>query len=317
MPMKSLLVAALAVVVAAAVPASGRAATTVVADPAAQDATALDGTVVWVTGALGSQRLMQHDAAGDRPVQSAPAAYAYRSVDLGRDGAGKLVLSYLRCPAHGACVVRRDDLRGHRASFKGLEAPRCSLTTAPAVWRSAAAYGLLCHRRGSRVFDATRSGLYVKIDGRSARRLALPRAAVQVGATSITHVDLRGSRVAAVAADIYAFAFSQTISGTQMQSARVATSEGDGDERVTSLALGTTSTLWTLTSSSYAGDPNSARITRLANGCSRWQTLTNHPGPAQADGYPASALAADGSTLDLVVAGTGIVTQEFAPQVGC
>jgi hypothetical protein len=102
-----------------------------------------------------------------------------------------------------------------------------------------------------------------------------------------------------------------------MQSARVATSEGDGDERVAGLALGTTSTLWTLTDSSYGGDANSARISRLTNGCLTWQTLTNSSGPAEADGYPATALTADGPTLYLVVAGTGIVAHEFAPQVSC
>jgi hypothetical protein len=145
----------------------------------------------------------------------------------------------------------------------------------------------------------------------------IPRAATQAGATSVTHVDLRGSRVAAVAADVYAFAFTETTSATAMQSARVATSEGDGDERVAGLALGTTSTLWTLTESSYGGDANSARISRLTNGCLTWKTLTNSTGPAEADGYPATALTADGPTIYLVVAGTGIVAHEFAPQVSC
>jgi hypothetical protein len=313
-----MVLAALLVALAAAFTAPlAHAATTVVADPAAQDVTALDGTIVWVSGAVGSQKLMQHDPTGDRPVIGAPPAYAYRSIDLGRDRDGKLALSYVRCSRPSACVVRRDDLLGHRASFKGLEPARCGLTTAPALWRTTIAYGLLCHKRGSLVFDAARSGLYVKVDGQSARRLPLPRAATQVGATSITHIDVRGSRVAAVAADIYAFAFSETTRGTAMQTARVATSEGDGDERVVGLALGTTSTLWALTDSSYAGDPNSARISRLATDCLTWQTLTNPPGPTEADGYPANALAADGVKLYVVVAGTGIVAHTFAPQVGC
>jgi hypothetical protein len=102
-----------------------------------------------------------------------------------------------------------------------------------------------------------------------------------------------------------------------MQSARVATSEGDGDERAAALALGTTSTLWTLTESSHAGDPNSARVTRVAAGCQTWETMTNPSGPHEADGYPATALAADGPTVYLVVPGTGIVTHAFTPQVGC
>jgi hypothetical protein len=312
-----LLAALIALLAAGSMARAAHAATPVVADPAAQDVTALDGTVVWVSGATGAQTLMQHDAAGDRPVAGAPRAFAYRSIDLGRDRSGALVLSYVRCATASSCAVRRDDLRGHRASFRGLEPTRCALTTAPAVWRTAVAYGLLCRKAGSRTFDAARSGLYVKADGRSARRLPLPRAAVQAGADSITHVDLRGTRVAAVAADVYAYAFSQTTSGTAMQSARVATSEGDGDERVAGMALGTTSTLWALTDSSHAGDPNSARVARLAGGCQTWETMTNPSGPGEADGYPATALTADGATVYLVVPGTGIVTHAFTPQVGC
>jgi hypothetical protein len=310
----AVLVAFLAV---AATPRGAHAQTPVVADPAAQDVTALDGTVVWVSGATGAQTLMRHDAASDRPVAGAPRAYAYRSIDLGHDRSGALVLSYVRCSTPGACAIRRDDLRGHRASFRGLEPTRCSLTTAPAVWRTAVAYGLLCRKAGSRTFDPARSGVYVKADGHSARRLALPRAAVQAGAGSITEVDLRGTRVAAVAADVYAYAFSETTTGTAIQSARVATSEGDGDERVAGMALGTTSSLWTLTASSHAGDPNSARVARLAGGCQIWETMTNPTGPHEAEGYPATALTADGPTVYLVVPGTGVVAHAFAPQVGC
>jgi hypothetical protein len=317
MRIRMILATLAALLVAASAPRAAHAATAVVADPAAQDVTALDGTVVWVSGAPGAQTLMRHDAAGDRPVAGAPRAYAYRSIDLGRDRSGALVLTYVRCATASACAVRRDDLHGRRASFRGFEPTRCSLTTAPAVWRTAAAYGLLCRKRDGRTFDAARSGLYVKVDGRAPRRLPLPRAATRAGATSITHVDVRGTRVAAVAADIYAFAFSETTSGTAMQSARAATSEGEGDERVAGMALGTTSTLWTLTDSSHAGDPNSARIARLTGGCQTWETMTNPSGPAEADGYPATALTADGATVYLVVPGTGIVTHAFAPQVGC
>src|SRR5262245_38708628 len=317
MPARTVLAALLTLVAAAVIAPTANAATTVVADPAAQDVTALDGTLVWVSGAVGAQTLMQHDAAGDRPVMGAPRTQSYRSIDLGRDRNNKLVLTYVRCSGSGACAVRRDDLHTHRASFKGLQPTRCSLTTAPALWRSATAYGLLCHKRGSRAFDASRSGLYVKIDGRSARRLAIPAAATRAGATSITHVDVRGTRVAAVAADVWAFAFSQKTSARAMQPARVATSEGDGDERVAGMALGTPSTLWTLTDSSYAGDPNRARISRLASGCLTWETMTNPTGPAEADRYPATGLAADGAALYLAVPGTGIVMHDFAPQVGC
>jgi hypothetical protein len=312
-----LLAALVALLAAASTARAAHAATPVVADPAAQDVTALDGTVVWVSGATGAQTLMQHDGAGDRPVTGAPRAFAYRSIDLGRDRSNHLVLTYVRCSTASSCAVRRDDLHGRRASIRGLEPTRCSLTTAPALWRTATAYGLICRKAGSRTFDAARSGLYVKVDGRSARHLPLPRAAIQAGATSITHVDVRGTRVAAVAADVYAYAFSQTTSGTAMQSARVATSEGDGDERVAGMALGTTSTLWTLTDSSHAGDPNAARVARVAGRCQTWETMANPSGPNEADGYPATALTADGPTVYLVVPGTGIVAHPFAPQVGC
>ena len=181
------------------------------------------------------------------------------------------------------------------------------------MWRGATAYGLLC-RTGARTFDARRSGLYVKLDGRSARHLALPRDAARTGSTSITRVDVRGDRVAAVAADVWAYAFSQTTGGRDLRSSRVAVSEGDGDERVAAMALGTTAQLWTLTASSHAGDPNAARIGRLWNGCDTWQTLTNPAGPDEAEGYPLTALAADGATLYAVVPGTGIVTHVYAPQ---
>ena len=309
MTLRTLLCAA--VLAVAAAPAAH--AATIAPDPTASDVAALDGTVVWVSGAAGAQTLMQRDAAGIRPVQGAPPARFYRSIDLGHDRAGRLVLTYVRCPATGACAVRRDDLRGHRASFTGLALTRCSVTGAPAVWRTNAAYGLLCRKRDGRTFDAARSGLYVKADGRSPRRLPLPRAAVRDGATSVTRVDLRGTRVAAVAADIYAYAFMETTAGTSMWSARVATSEGDGDERAAAMALGTTATLWTLTDSSHAGDPNAARISRLQGSCLTFQTLTNPAGPGEADGYPATALAADAQRLYLAVPGTGIVTHEFAP----
>jgi hypothetical protein len=312
MTARSLLCAAAAALLAGCAAPTANAAT-IAADPTASEVAALDGTVVWVSGAAGAQTLMQRDGAGVRPVRGAPAARSYRSIDLGHDRAGRLVLTYVRCPASGACATRHDDLHGHRASFTGLALTRCSTTTAPAVWRTNAVYGLLCRQRDGRTFDAARSGLYVKADGRSPRRLPLPRAAVRDGATSITRVDLRGTRVAAVAADVSAYAFMETTAGRDISSARVATSEGDGDERAVALALGTTATLWTLTDSSHAGDPNAARISRLQGSCLTWQTLTNPAGPGEADGYPATALAADTRTVYLVVPGTGVVTHEFFP----
>jgi hypothetical protein len=92
----------------------------VVADPAAEQVTALDGTIVWVRQEGGQQRLMQRTAAGEQPVEGAPAARYYRSIDLGRDRSNRLVLTYRRCDTPSRCVDRRDDLRGRRASFRGL-----------------------------------------------------------------------------------------------------------------------------------------------------------------------------------------------------
>ena len=102
MPARTLLAALLTLVSAAFIAPAANAATTVVADPAAQDVTALDGTVVWVSGDIGAQTLMQHDAAGDRPVMGAPRAQSYRSIDLGRDRNNRLVLTYARCSGPGA-----------------------------------------------------------------------------------------------------------------------------------------------------------------------------------------------------------------------
>src|SRR3954451_7302039 len=81
------------------------------AAPAAADTTvaALDGTVVWVAGDAGSQTLMQRSGGVTAPVAGAPAAQGYRSIDLGHDTRGGLVLTYRRCSSFSRCVARRDD----------------------------------------------------------------------------------------------------------------------------------------------------------------------------------------------------------------
>src|SRR3954453_15721317 len=123
------LLCAVAAALAAACAAPAAHAATIAPDPTAGEVTALDGTVVWVSGAPGAQRLMQHEASGTRPVQGAPAARAYRAIDLGHDRGGGLLLTYVRCAASGACATRRDALRGHRGSLRGLALTRCSLST--------------------------------------------------------------------------------------------------------------------------------------------------------------------------------------------
>jgi hypothetical protein len=105
-----LLVALLTALAAASTAPAAGAATTVVADPAAQDVTALDGTLVWISGTVGSRTLMQHDAGGDRPVAGARPADSYRSIDLGRDRAGAVVREQL-----GGRRVRDVLPPGHRA----------------------------------------------------------------------------------------------------------------------------------------------------------------------------------------------------------
>jgi len=267
-------------------PAAALAAdTTVAADPLADQVTALDGKVVWVTGTSGHQRL-----AG---TPSPPEAKAYRSIDLGRRKDGKLVLTYLRCRTFSHCTAFRDDLNGHRRAFRGLAPRGCALSTAPAVWGKRLAYGLGCRKPG-------RSGLYV--DG---RRLPLPKDARKFGVDEITSVDLRGRRVAAVAADIYEYAFSETVGGKQRHSYFVAASEGESDEHTRGLALGAGVALWSLVNAEHTGDPSQTVIYKGIGSCLQHETLT---APASA-----SDLAADGSALYLVVPGTGIVKHDFTP----
>src|SRR3954469_6528667 len=205
MTLRALLVAAVAALAAA--PAAASAAdTTIAADPAAQQVAALDGTVVWVSGKFGKQSLMTVDAPGATPhqVPGVPQARSYPSIDLGRDVAGDLVLTYLQCSSPGKCVALRDDLGGHHAGIKGLRPSGCTWSAAPAIWRARMAYGLDCK-------SSKRTGLYVKKVGSSARKLPLPKDAVKFGSRHIGYVDLRGTRVGAAAVDIYEYAFSETV----------------------------------------------------------------------------------------------------------
>jgi hypothetical protein len=281
-----------------AVPAAASAAdSTVNADPLADQVTALDGKVVWVSGKAGHQVL-----AG---ATAGPEAKAYRTIDLGRNAKGKLVLTYLRCKTFSHCTAFRDDLKGHRKAFKGLAPRGCALSTAPAVWGKHLAYGLGCRRTG-------RSGLYV--DG---RHLPLPKNAKKFGVDEITSVDLRGNRVAAVAEDIFGYAFSETLAGKQRRSYFVSASEGDSDEHTRGLALSAGGSLWSLVDAEHAGDPNQAIIYKGVNSCLESESLQTPAGPDQESTYQAIDLAVDGTTLYLVVPGTGIVTHDFVPRAIC
>ncbi|MBA2516348.1 MAG: hypothetical protein H0V22_03385 [Solirubrobacterales bacterium] len=310
--------AAALVLAAVAAPGASAADTTLATDPIAQRVTALAGTVVWVSGRFPNQTLMQHTASGTAPVKGAPRR-TYTSIDLGRDAGNRLLLTYLRCVGTRRCLAFRDDLKGHRTVVRSLALKRCSLTTAPSVWRTRTAFGLACTKgTGSlRRNDPRRSGLYVKTAAGATGRLPLPTDAVKFGINRISLVDLRSTAVAAVAADVFEYAFTQTIAGKQRRSFLAAASEGDSNEEVRGLALGSGGAMWTLVDSEHAGDPNLAIIHRLTGACLDSERLPNLPGDDEESGFRAVGLAADGRTLHLAVPDLGIVTHPFEPEGAC
>lgn len=318
MPTRTLL-AVLTLAALAAVPATASAADTVVVPGVTADRmTALDGVVVWRTGSFPDNQLMERSADGSvAQVPGAPTAY-YPSFDLGHDGAGKLVLTYLRCTGTTNCQAYSDDLAGHHNMYKKLVPKRCQLTTAPSRWLDRVAYGLDCSKLGGKpVHDPSRSGLFVRRGAGAPRHLPLPRDARKFGIDEVSWVDLRGTNVGAVAADIYAYAYTQTVNGTHLRSAFVAASEGDSDESVVGLSLASGAQLWSLVDGLHVGDPNEAVINRLGASCSDTEIMKNPVGPNDADGYPAEAIAVDGDTIYLYIAGTGIVTHDFVPTFTC
>jgi len=307
--MNRFLLAYLLGVAALAGPATASAADTLVAaDTAAKQVAALDGTLVWVTGDFGHQRLMQRTPGGTiSAVEGAPEARSY-AIDLGHSSDGGLLLTYKRCDSTSSCKVLWNDLDGRRATFRNLTLPGCTLSSAPSQWRTNVGYGMFCTRNGKA--DNARTGLYVKAQGRAPRQLPRPKDAVKFGARMVPTVDVRASRVAALAADIYEYAFSQSLTGRGMWSAFVAASEGEGSADARGVVLGTGGTQWSLTDGEHLDDPKQAIIHRLVRMCLRYEILET---PSTAD-YAATGLAVDGSTLYLVVPGAGIVTHEFAPR---
>ena len=295
-----------------ALPASVSAQDTlVVADPAARQVSALDGTIVWVSGPFGSQRLLQRTPDGAiAPVRGAPPARSYRSIDLGKDRDGKLLVTYLRCDTGVACKSLWNDLDGRRATYRKLAPPKCQISTAVSQWRARLAYGLSCS--GSQA-NRKRTGLYTKNGARRPVRLPRPKAAVRFGARFIESVDLRGTRVAAVAADIYEYSFSQTVGGSGMRSFLAAASEGESEASARGLAIQSASTHWTLTLSEHAGDPNEAVLLRRQGGCVQRERLISPPDAPQQD-FEAIDVAVDGTTLYLIRPGRGgIVSHTFTP----
>ena len=304
---RSLLTSLLAAAALATSASTSSADTLVAPDTAAKDVAALDGTIVWVTGAFGHQKLMQRTPDGTiSAVKGAPEARSY-AIDLGHDSDGKLLLTYTRCDTASSCKVLWNDLDGRRATFRNLTLPGCTLSTAPSQWRTNVAYGMFCTRNGKA--DNARTGLYVKAKGKAPRQLPRPKDAIRFGARSIEDVDLRASRVAAIAADIYEYAFSQSLSGRDMWTHFSAASEGDGGADTRNVVLGTGGTQWALTDAEHLDDPKQSIIFRLVGKCLRLERMET---PSTAD-YAATSLAVDGSTLYLVVPGAGIVTHEFTP----
>jgi hypothetical protein len=240
-------------------------------------------------------------------VKGAPVARSYPSIDLGHNSDGNLLLTYKRCDAGSSCKVLWNDLDGRRATFRNLALPGCTPSTAPSQWRTNVAYGLFCTRNGK--VDNARGGLYVKARGRAPRHLPLPKDAVKFGARAIDDVDLRAARVSALAADIYEYAFSQSLTGRDLWTLFAAASEGDGSADARGVALGRGGAQWTLTDAEHLDDPKESIIFRLAGTCLRSETIQT---PSGGD-YAATGLAVDGSTLYLVVPSAGIVTHEFAP----
>jgi hypothetical protein len=316
--LKRLLISSVLLTALLASPGAADAADTVVVPGvAARQLTALDGNVVWVSGAFPKQTLMRRDIEGTvAPVQGATTA-TYRSIDLGHDGNGQLVLTYLRCAGTKSCVAISDDLAGHRTSYKHLVPARCELTAAPSRWGSRVAYGLSCDKLHGKqhVHDTTRSGLFVRKNSAAPKRLRLPKDAVKFNVDNVSRVDLRGTIVGAAVSDIYSYAFAQTVNGSNLRSFFAAGSEGDSDEHVVGQSVGAGGVLWTLVDASHAGDPNLAVISRLQSGtCADYERLAS---PEENEGYRAEGLAVDASTLYLYVPGTGIVTHTFTPTFTC
>lgn len=300
-PHKPAFVALLALVLVAAVPSNAAADMLIAPDPQASEVTALDGTVVWVTAPTERRRTLMRRTSGQiAPVNGAPLAADYRSIDLGHDEHNKLVLTYVRCDPYSKCKAYRDDLRGHRASFRGLTPTGCSLTAAPAMWRTTIGFGLSCIKQGKE--DVRRSGLYVKNGSGTPRRLSQPQLS---GRGS---VDVRGSRVAAVEWS-NGIAVVQDTNGTNRRSYRVGLTEGDTQSQVHGLALATTETVWTLTTTESLAPQKLSTISRLTGPCIESENISSATGQSM---FPVIDIAVDGKALYLLVPGTGVTTHSFA-----
>jgi hypothetical protein len=314
---RSLTTALLAAAALALPAATAAAADTVVApDPVAQQITALDGTIAWVTGKFGHQNLMQRTPDGTiSKVKGTREARAYRSIDLGHDQDGALRLTYLRCDgdATSSCQALWNDLDGRRATFRRLTIPGCSVGTAPSWWRTKIAYGLECTGSAK---NRKLTGLYVKTGSHGPVRLPRPRDAVKFGVTRVGSVDLRGTQVAATVNDIFEYSYSETTAGRNVRSFLAAASEGDSDEHARGLAIQSAGTWWTLTNASHAGDPDESIVFRQTGACLQRERLVSAD---ESGNFLATDVAADGASLYLLVPNVGIVSHAFTadPTLTC
>jgi len=292
--------------------AAASAADAVVApDPVAQQITALDGTIAWVSGTFGHQNLMFRAPDGAiSKVKGTREARAYRSIDLGRDQDGALRLTYLRCDgnANSTCQSLWNDLDGRRATFRNLTIPDCTVNTAPSWWRTKIAYGLDC--AGSAA-NRRLTGLYVKTGSHAPVRLPRPKDAVTFRVMTVGSVDLRGTQVSATAVDIFEYSYTETTAGKNIRSFLAAASEGDSDEHIRGLAIQSATTDWTLANASHAGDPDETLIFRRQGSCLQRERLVS----ADENGdFLATDVAADGANLYLLVPNIGIVSHTFTPE---
>lgn len=306
--------------------ASARSADTVVVDDVgAQQIAALGGTIVWVSGQLGSQSLMIHTPRGDTRVAGTPRAYDYDWIDLGRDSRGRVVLTYVACTRYqrlaGGCTAHLDDLQSHGAPLTGLALAGCQVNT-PAVWGTRTAYNLYCETgHGSRRRqDPVRSGLYVKTATGKPQRLVQPTDRANFAAFADYAVDLRANRVAGLAAsDAGVFGFSETVTGRELRSFVAAGSLNRPDGRredAPGLALGPDGALWTLKVTTSPRSPTRVVVSRRAGRCTTSELLTRGPG-RNVGPFPGGQLAVDGQLTYLLEQGTGILAHHFKPDHAC
>ena len=257
-----------------------------VAGAVAPRMTALDGVVVWITGSGVSSKLMQRTAGGIvRRVAGAPAG-SYRSIDLGNDAIGRLVLTYLRCAAT-RCKAWSDDLHGHRSQFMHLAPRRCELTAAPAVWRDRVAYGLSCSKLHGKagVPDVGRSGLFVRKGNGAAKHAGLTARTQKDERRADTGlwVDLRGTHVAGSTAGAgFLGAYTQRLDGKNLRFAGYPRTQGVGHLSLQGLSLGDRGLLWTLYNHYQDGDRETI-VNRVGLSCEDpgsddYQLLTNPAG---------------------------------------